>query len=66
MIDETIETVEVVAEAPKRGRPKTRKVNSHDVGVHLGDGRVVYPGQAIPDDVDGDLLEALDATGFFK
>jgi hypothetical protein len=41
-------------------------VNVHSTPVHLGDGRKVQPGDAIPDDVTDDIRGTLMATGFFK
>lgn len=49
--------------APAAPKPAAR--NKHSVAVHIGDGRKIEPGDAIPADVTGDVLKALLASGFF-
>lgn len=51
--------------APAAQRPAAPRINQHSVAVHIGDGRKIEPGAPIPDDVTGDTLSALLATGFF-
>lgn len=54
--------------APKKAAPVAPKAaarNTHSVAVHIGDGRKIEPGDAIPADVTGDTLKALLASGFF-
>lgn len=46
-------------------RAKKLTTNIHSVAVHIGNGDVIEPGQAIPDGVDDATREALIATGFF-
>ena len=45
---------------------KKAKVNTHEVAVHVGDGRKVRPGETIPADVSVETRKALEATGYFK
>lgn len=46
-------------------RAKKLLTNKHTVAVHIGNGDVIEPGQAIPDGVDAETRAALIATGFF-
>lgn len=47
-------------------KPEKAKVNTHSVAIHVGDGRKIAPGEAIPVNVSADVRKALEATGFFK
>jgi hypothetical protein len=51
--------------ARPRKTPDGTQTNAHSVAVHIGDGRVIEPGETIPADVEGDTLAALLASGFF-
>ncbi len=49
-----------------QAKPEKAKTNTHSVAIHIGDGRKIAPGEAIPANVPAEVRKALEATGYFK